>query len=582
MEAYLEANDLWEAVEDEYEIDPLPDNPTVAQIKIHKTKKQRKSKAKSYLFSAVSEAIFTRIMTLKSAKAIWDFLKQEYEGNEKIKGMQVLNLIREFEMQRMKESETIKEYSDKLLSIVNNVRLLGTEFSDTRIVQKILVTVPERFESTISSLENSKDLSTITLSELVYALQAQEQRRLMREEGTIEGALQAKLKLNQGHKGEKKKAQWNNYQKGEGANKLSSKAEDEQTNYPPCQHCEKTNHPHFRCWSRPNFRCNKCNQPGHIAKFCKNEVQPKVEAQVADQNEEEEYLFAATCLSTDKNKKNWLVDSGCTHHMAHDEELFKKLDKTIVSKVTIGNGQSVDVKGKGVVAVETLSGTKYISDVLFVPELNQNLLSVGQMLEKHYTLHFNDMKCTIFDPVGGELMSIKMRNRSFPIEWKQTAMHASPSVVEASNKEKNRVEILQGQNSKTAEEKFDDNANFSVKKCEPHAEIFEMCNVAMVNPLGDANVASMDGWRVVLQEDKNMKEKNESWQFEDKPRDQKLNNVKWVYRTKLDHNGSKNKFQEKLVDKGFREHEVYFSNDFAHVASHEGASFEAEKIYKVH
>ncbi|CAJ2667039.1 unnamed protein product [Trifolium pratense] len=76
------------------------------------------------------------------------------------------------------------------------------------------------------------------------------------------------------------------------------------------------------------------------------------------------------------------------------------------------------------------------------------------MLEKHYTLHFNDMKCTIFDPVGGELMSIKMRNRSFPIEWKQTAMHASTSVVEASNKEKNGVEILQGQNSKTAENFF--------------------------------------------------------------------------------------------------------------------------------
>ncbi|GAU24581.1 hypothetical protein TSUD_149220 [Trifolium subterraneum] len=137
-------------------------------------------------------------------------------------------------MQQMKESETIKEYSDKLLSIVNNVRLLGTEFSDTRIVQKILMTVPERFKSTISSLENSKDLSNITLSELVYALQAQEQRRLMREECTIEGALRAKLKLNQGHKGEKKQAQWNNFQKGESSNKWSSKVEDEKTNNPPC------------------------------------------------------------------------------------------------------------------------------------------------------------------------------------------------------------------------------------------------------------------------------------------------------------------------------------------------------------
>ncbi|KAK2437238.1 protein MAIN-LIKE [Trifolium repens] len=184
--------------------------------------------------------------------------------------------------------------------------------------------------------------------------------------------------------------------------------------------------------------------------------------------------------------------------MAHDEELFKELDKTIASKVTIGNGENVDVKGKGVVAVETDSGTKYISDVLFVPELNQNLLSVGQMVEKHYTLHFKDMKCTIFDPVGCELMSIKMRNRSFPIEWKETAIHASSSVVDASNKTKTRVENLQGQSSETAEGKLNDNVNFSVKKCEPLAEIFEMCNVAIVNPLGDANVASTDGWRVVM------------------------------------------------------------------------------------
>ncbi|MCI11426.1 hypothetical protein A2U01_0032526, partial [Trifolium medium] len=37
---------------------------------------------------------------------------------------------------------------------------------------------------------------------------------------------------------------------------------------------------------------------------------------------------------------------------------------------------------------------------------------------------------------------------------------------------------------------------------------------------------------------------------------------------------------ETLVDKGFQEHEVHFSNDFAHAVSLEGASLEAEKIYK--
>ncbi|KAM3319435.1 hypothetical protein P3S67_006635 [Capsicum chacoense] len=44
MRIYLQALDLWEAVEDEYEIAPLPDNPTVAQIKTHKERKTRKSK----------------------------------------------------------------------------------------------------------------------------------------------------------------------------------------------------------------------------------------------------------------------------------------------------------------------------------------------------------------------------------------------------------------------------------------------------------------------------------------------------------------------------------------------------------
>ena len=108
----------------------------------------------------------------------------------------MLNLIRDFEMQRMNESETIKDYSDRLLNIVNKVRLLGTDFSDSRIVQKILVTVLEKFKAPISSIENSKDVSCITLVELLNALQAQEQRRLMRQTCSVESAFFAKSQNN--------------------------------------------------------------------------------------------------------------------------------------------------------------------------------------------------------------------------------------------------------------------------------------------------------------------------------------------------------------------------------------------------
>jgi len=41
-------------------------------------------------------------------------------------------------------------------------------------------------------LENTKDFSKISLVELLNELKAQEQRRLMREETTLEGALATK------------------------------------------------------------------------------------------------------------------------------------------------------------------------------------------------------------------------------------------------------------------------------------------------------------------------------------------------------------------------------------------------------
>ncbi|KAL2589446.1 hypothetical protein AAZV13_13G229500 [Glycine max] len=99
MKAHLEANDLWEAVEEDYEVLPLIDNPTMTQLKSHTLKKSRKLKAKATLFAAVSEEIFTRIMHQNSAFESWNFLKIEDEGDDKVKGMKVLNLIREFEMQ---------------------------------------------------------------------------------------------------------------------------------------------------------------------------------------------------------------------------------------------------------------------------------------------------------------------------------------------------------------------------------------------------------------------------------------------------------------------------------------------------
>ena len=148
---------------------------------------------------------------------------------------------------------------------------------------------------------------------------------------------------------------------------------------------------------------------------------------------------------------------------------FKELDESFYSKVVIGNGQHVEVKGKGIVIVETLSGIKYISDVLFVPEINQSLLSVGQMMEKNYSLHFKDMKCTTFDPFGSKSMIVEMKRKSFLVEWKRTSLRVFPSRVDA---------------------------NFSAQKRGTLNDNYARCNIAMLETARYTEAAYFEGYKV--------------------------------------------------------------------------------------
>ena len=72
------------------------------------------------------------------------------------------------------------------------------------------------------------------------------------------------------------------------------------------------------------------------------------DAQVVSEQEEEQQLFVASCFTSSSSSSSdcWLVDSGCTNHMTSNEELFKDLDKSQASKVRIGNGDYITVKGK--------------------------------------------------------------------------------------------------------------------------------------------------------------------------------------------------------------------------------------------
>ncbi|XP_022963821.1 uncharacterized protein LOC111464007 [Cucurbita moschata] len=332
----------------------------------------------------------------------------------------------------MKESESVKEYSDRLHSIANKVRLLGSILNDSRIVEKLLVTVPEKFEATITTLENTKDLSKISLTELLNALQAQEQRRSMRQEGVIEGALRVKHQDSSRYKNNKNFKNQLTYGDSS-ANYQKTKEGGFKKSYPPCRHYEMKGHPPYKCWRRPDAFCSKCNQLGHEAVICKaKDLVKEVDAQVVDQEEEEEedQLCMVTSSSSKESCESWLIDSGCTNHMTYDKESFEELRDTEEDKrVRIGNGEHMEVKGKGTVAITSYEGYKVL---------------------------FENKQCLIKDASGKDLFNVKMEGKGFDLN--PTAFISRVSATEIWHKRLRHFYhrgLLQMQSKKLVEELTD-------------------------------------------------------------------------------------------------------------------------------
>lgn len=87
------------------------------------------------------------------------------------------------------------------------------------------------------------------------------------------------------------------------------------------------------------------------------------------------------------NSDDWIIDSGCSHHMIGDQSKFLSLKEFDGSFVKFGNDSPYMVKGKGVIS---LNGKHSADDVYWVEALKHNLLSVAQLNDRGYPLEFRN------------------------------------------------------------------------------------------------------------------------------------------------------------------------------------------------
>ncbi|XP_038704724.1 uncharacterized protein LOC120000671 [Tripterygium wilfordii] len=144
-------------------------------------------------------------------------------------------------------------------------------------------------------------------------------------------------------------------------------------------------------------------------------------------SDQEEKLFYATQSGTSHNTNVCYLDSGCSNHMFGNKDFFYFIQFGVSSNIRLGNGEVVESKGKGRVKIITDGGMKFINNVLFVPSLRHNLLSVGHMIENGYKLVFKGSGYLIYEREcdENELMFIQIKNHmNFMVDFKSEELMA--------------------------------------------------------------------------------------------------------------------------------------------------------------
>ncbi|KAG6488118.1 hypothetical protein ZIOFF_056876 [Zingiber officinale] len=446
METIFLSQDLWKLVEEGYEEVPkgisLPEgdntsvegviNPTEDEQKAYKENIRKNAMALRILQQSVSKTIYPRIFGLKKVNEAWEVLKKEFKGSQKVISIKLQNLWRDFDNIAMKDAENVKDYFSRIMEILNQLKSCGEVVPDRKIMEKILRSLPQKCEHVVTVIEEMKDLTEVSIYELMGSLEAHE-KWVSKYTTPVEQEFQAKLNVSE-QKQERSENNRRSYGRGRGSRSRGrdrSYAEgrpegQHRSGYAEaeagCRICRKNNHETKYC----RFRCRRCKFPTHSDRDCwyKNKEQKHEQKQedrssvnFSKEDEPSKVFYSSSNTVQDMNEI-WFLDSGCSNHVTGIKKNFVELDENYNSLLELGDSKKLKIEGKGVVLVFSVEGQqKRMHDVFYTPEIAQNLLSVGQMMKNGYKLVFAEGQCEITDRNRQKVAVVKMTsNNLFPLK----------------------------------------------------------------------------------------------------------------------------------------------------------------------
>ncbi|KAG6499517.1 hypothetical protein ZIOFF_039306 [Zingiber officinale] len=127
---------------------------------------RRDQLALGQIHQGVDYSIFGLIANAKTAKEAWDTLKLSYKGVDRAQKSKLQSLRRLYDRCEMSSTETVEHYFSRLTDLVNKMRLYGDKIGDDAVVEKILRTIPLKYDHVVASIQESHDIELLTIAEL--------------------------------------------------------------------------------------------------------------------------------------------------------------------------------------------------------------------------------------------------------------------------------------------------------------------------------------------------------------------------------------------------------------------------------